>query len=884
MTAADLLAAVRHHQEGRLDPAESLYRALLARDPANSDALHLLGVIAYQRKEYSTAIGLIRRALDLRNVADYHSNLASALREMGSRDEAVAHCLTAIALKPAYPQAHYNLGNALHDMDRLDEAVVAFRAAIAFNPAYPQAFGNLGFVLKKLERSDEAVAAFRAALALKPDYPKVRFNHAMTLLLRGDFEAGWPEYEWRWRDESFPSLRRDFPQPRWSGDFLEGKTILLHGEQGFGDILQFVRYVPLVAQRGGTVLLEVPPALRRLLGALPGASQVLALGEPLPSFDVHCPLLSLPRAFKTTLDTIPAGMSSFTAERETSARWAERFAGVSALKVGLVWAGSRHHQNDRSRSLPFSSLAPLWRIPGVRWFSLQVGERAADLKEAPPGQIEDLAPALSEFAETAEAVRHLDLVVTVDTAVAHLAGGLGVPTWIMLPFAPDWRWLENREDSPWYPTVRLFRQPARGDWESVMARVADALAGSVSRGEEEPPCGAGMDGAALSAKGLAARAAGHLDEALQWQSWALRAAPGNWAVRLNTAVALQDAGLLTEAIAHFEAVARTTGAPVARVNLAMARLRAGDLAQGFSEFLARWTVEAWPQKPYTMPIPHRLDRSAALQPLVVLPDQGYGDTLMALPFIRWLLRRNPHMSVVVRPPLLALARVALGDLTERVADTVSGGFAGWLTGFDVPGVFPECLSDYETERREIGRRLRAHHEGPENPFHGDGRRVAVVWRGNPAHILDRWRSLPATTMGRMLSDLETGTEIVSLQPDATEAELDGLAGMSGKQHSVRAFRSDDFLSSACLLRTCDTMLGVDTAAVHLAGLMGVRTAVLVNAFGDWRWGDRRDRCFWYPQARVLRQERLSSWDSVLGLAQAWLSLPIGEAGEKIQKC
>jgi hypothetical protein len=267
---------------------------------------------------------------------------------------------------------------------------------------------------------------------------------------------------------------RAYPVRQWNGEDIAGRTILLHGEQGFGDTIQALRYVPLVAARGGRVLLDVPPPLARLAARLPGVAELVTEGQAPSRFDFHSPLLSLPRAFATAPETIPADIPYLSAEPEAIARWGDATAG-DGFKVGLVWAGSPLHRSDARRSIAVEKLEPLLRLPGARFFSLQVGERAADLARLAPGLVTDLAPKLSDFAETAAVIAHLDLLITVDTAVAHLAGALGRPAWVMLRRVPDWRWLIDREDSPWYPTLRLWRQRTRGDWDEVVRRVRAAL-------------------------------------------------------------------------------------------------------------------------------------------------------------------------------------------------------------------------------------------------------------------------------------------------------------------------------------------------------------------------------------------------------------------------
>ncbi len=407
------------------------------------------------------------------------NNRGIALRDLGQLDEAIACLREAITLDPNAPEPHNNLGLALQGKGQLDEAIVAFRRAIALNPNLAEVHNNLGIALADKGQLDGAIAAHRQAIALKPNLAKAHYNLGIALLTRGDLQLGWEEYEWRWKCEGVPLLLRNYSQPQWDGGPLEGRTILLHAEQGIGDAIKFVRYVPLVAQRGGRIIIVCFAELERLFRAMHGGWQVLvpAPGQPLPAFDLHAPLLSLPRVLATTLSNIPRVVPYLQADAEEVKKWQRRLAGYPpSLNVGLVWAGRPTQRNDRNRSVKLARLAPLGRVAGVRFFSLQKGEAAAEAKAPPPGmELVDWTQELKDFADTAALIANLDLVISVDTAVAHLTGAMGKPIWTLLSFVPGWHWLLEREDSPWYPSMRLFRQPSRGDWDTVIMRLAEAL-------------------------------------------------------------------------------------------------------------------------------------------------------------------------------------------------------------------------------------------------------------------------------------------------------------------------------------------------------------------------------------------------------------------------
>jgi hypothetical protein len=399
------------------------------------------------------------------------------MTDIGRVIEAIAAYRRAVALNPDMPEAWLNLGNALKEGGQLDEAVAAYRRAVAVKPGYALGHSNLGYLLREKGRLDEAVAACRQAIEIDPEHSGAHSNLALALLVQGHFAEGWEAYEWRWKAEGFGTAARDFGRPRWDGGALEGRTVLLHAEQGLGDALQFIRYLPLVQERGGKAIIECQPALQRLFGTMAGDVPVIAKGAALPAFDVHCPLLSLPRIFATDLANMPGDVPYLRADAAEASAWSDRLAAhPPGFRVGLVWAGNPNHTNDRNRSLKPASLLPLGAVKGVRFFSLQKGTGAEGRDGLPAGlELSDVAGELGDFADTAALIANLDLVITADTATAHLAGAMGRPVWTLLPFAPDWRWLLGREDSPWYPTMRLFRQAAIGDWPPVIARVCDQL-------------------------------------------------------------------------------------------------------------------------------------------------------------------------------------------------------------------------------------------------------------------------------------------------------------------------------------------------------------------------------------------------------------------------
>jgi len=567
------------HRTGKLKEAKDAYEQILLAQPDHVDAMHLLGLIAYQTDNFDLAEHLMQGAIQLNpNNSSYHSNLGNvlkakkkydaaivsydsaiqltpnstytyynrgntlhiqqkledavasfdqaialsadfaeaynnrgnALKDLKKFDQALASYYSAIQIKPDYAEAYNNLGNALKDIRKFDEAIISYNAAVQIKPDYAEAYNNLGNALKEQRQIDEAIknytraidlkpdcfeafnnwgnglkeqrqlsaaiASYEKAIKIKPDFAEAYWNKSLALLLSGDYINGWKFYEWRWQRDVFAPLKRDFPQPLWLGTpSLLNKSILLYGEQGFGDTIQFIRYAKLVSDLGANVIVEVQKPLMALLKDLDGISLATFKGGKLPEFDFQCPLMSLPLALKTTVDTIPTRNPYLFSDIIKVAMWEAKLGPKIKPRVGLAWSGNRSHKNDHNRSIPLKQIL-LYLPDNCQYISLQKGLTFDDgrtLRDNP--QILNFTDELYDFSDTAALTELLDCVVTVDTSVAHLAAALGKKTWIILPNDPDWRWLLDREDSPWYPTVKLFRQPVAGDWFSVFSKVRESL-------------------------------------------------------------------------------------------------------------------------------------------------------------------------------------------------------------------------------------------------------------------------------------------------------------------------------------------------------------------------------------------------------------------------
>ncbi|HVI51971.1 MAG TPA: tetratricopeptide repeat protein [Candidatus Sulfotelmatobacter sp.] len=454
------------------DQALMSYGRALMIDP-NSAETHLnLSNLLRDEERYEEALGACQEALRLKpNSPLAYMCVGNALNALKRFNEAAHAYAQAVRLKPDFAEAHSNMGNCLKEAGRFAEAEAACRTAVGIKPGYPQAHSNLGNVFKELNRLDDALACYETALACDPDYAQGHLNRGITRLLQGEMEAGWPDYEWRWKLRDWPQKLRHAEYPRWQGDAARGRTMLVWPEQGLGDLIHFIRYVPDLVRQGWNVVLESPTALYRLFARLDGVHAV-PFGAPLPPFDVQCPLMSL----AGLMPGQPSANPYLAAEPETTRAWADRLKALPGRKVGFAWRGNPNLARDRNRSLPAEAFAPLVGLAGITPVILQKDARDDELAALHLPDAHLVAgPELADFADTAALMRGLDLVVGVDTAVCHLAGALGRPVWTLLEFAPDWRWQLRREDSPWYPSMRLFRQSAPGNWPSVLDKVRRRL-------------------------------------------------------------------------------------------------------------------------------------------------------------------------------------------------------------------------------------------------------------------------------------------------------------------------------------------------------------------------------------------------------------------------
>ncbi len=512
-----------YYQLQEYDSAIDYLKRITHKNSANHEVYYNLGRAFQKKGQNKEAIDCYQKATKIKkDFIDAYLNLGNLLKEEGLYNEAIKSYQKVVEINPQFSGAYYNIGSLFQEIDQIDEAVLAYQKAIELNPYYVDAYHDLGYVLqtkgeiedaircykKALQldpqlydaynnlgrafqeqgKIDEAISYYQKAIQLNPDFAEAHFNLSLALLLIGNFKDGWQEYEWRLKLREHS--RYEFSKPLLKGSEIKDKKIFLYAEQGFGDTIQFIRYVELVAKRGARVIIvECQKELISLVREIKEIDYLLTREDPLPEFDFHYPLLSLPLIFETTLENIPSKVPYIFVNDTILKKWKERINKEnSKFKIGLVWSGNPKYKKDMKRSIKLDILLPLLRIKGVTFFSLQKGEATNQIKDLPEEiKLIDYASEIEDFTDTASIIQNLDLVISVDTAVAHLAGALGRPVWTLLPFVPDWRWMLDREDSPWYPTMRLFRQPSIGDWKSVIERVKDELKKLIGNCEDDSP-------------------------------------------------------------------------------------------------------------------------------------------------------------------------------------------------------------------------------------------------------------------------------------------------------------------------------------------------------------------------------------------------------------
>jgi tetratricopeptide (TPR) repeat protein len=948
--AADALArALTHHRAGRVAPALAGYDEVLGLFPRHAEALINRATALRQlgRREDALAacwqaidagvdaptlrLNAVHILLDLNRLAEARTVAAglvrrhphsadgwylSALLLSRQHHEAAAQaCLRrAAALAPRDTTALTRLAAMQSADGHFDIAEGLFTQAQTQAPLSPAAHSGYAQTLISQGRLDEAERHLRRALELDADQLDAHLGLARLLLLKGELAAGWIEYEWRRRKPE--AKRPKLAGPEWDGAPLPGKILLVYAEQGFGDVLQFVRYMPRLAALGGRIVLAVPPELLRLLDGIEGVDAVVSNLHQIAKYDTHIPLLSVPRLVGVSQDDIPAP----TAYRRLVPLAAPLPAPLGTrLKVGIVWAGSPKHSNDRNRSLALETLLPLAAVAGVRLYSLQLGPHVGDLaKQAHPALIHDLSPLLGDFADTAAVIGQLDLVICVDTAIAHLAATLGKPVWMLTPCAPDWRWMQTREDSPWYASLRLLRQRQPGRWDDVVARAVADLTALADKhpADATPPAAEAValmqEGARLQTAeridqalalyaraaaldqrmpdlfnnlGVALRGVGRLAAAVTCYRRALALRPDAPGILSNLGNVLRERGLLEDAEAvHGRALALSSNEARLHYNLGLVLRDDGRPAEARAAFDAALRLEPdnsecrwdwalsllqdgdyrhgfpayesrWGLKrspPRKVPLPRWQGEPLAGRTIFLHDEQGFGDVLQWARFIPQVRARGAGRVVVECQPEL----LRLMALAPGVDAVVPRGSAAPPCDVYAPLLSLPGLFGITLDSLTCQvPYLRA--PEPSLPLPADPRlRVGLVWAGKPT---PRDRSCPLDRLLPLLSDPRL--DVLSLQVGPRGAELKALGGDSiVTDLGPRLF---DFAETAAVMSKLDLLVTIDTSVVHLAGALGLPSFVLLLYTSDWRWFDSGDSSPWYPSLRLFRQDRPNQWDGAL---------------------
>jgi ADP-heptose:LPS heptosyltransferase len=660
-----------------------------------------------------------------------------------------------------------------------------------------------------------SIAEYDAALALDPGSVDAHWNLAHALLHLGNLREGWKEFEWRWERADFQKMRSLRQAPWWSGEPLPGRTILLWAEQGFGDVVHFLRFVPVVAAHGMRVILECPAPLHRLASTVRGVAGVIAPGTDVPHHDVQLALMSVPAVLGHV--TVPEFTGPYLSVDDSARmRWEARFAGSgNALRVGVVWAGSSTNPAGRYRSIPIDQLAGLAGVSGVQFVSLQKDTASMEFAGslfAPGGM--DRSEEMTDFAETAALIAVLDIVITIDTAVAHLAGALGKEVWLMLSKHHDWRWGIDGDTTPWYPSARLLRQERQGDWSDVVARCRTMLEQRVS-----------FEGSA------------------------------------NSGVALIEDGCPHEALRDLRrAVALAPDHPGVHFNYALALLATGDWAQGFAEYEWRLLTSNGysSRRPYD--VPRWRGEPLSGKTIFIYAEQGFGDAIQFIRFASVLGRLGARVVVEVRSELTGLVRMVPGVSEVIVRGDLPPAFDYHTPLLSVPwalGTTPDTVPS-EIPYIVLPAALRLQIPDPLKAC-GNGPKIGLVWSGNRVSSIDQERSLAPEEMLRYLPD--RGITYVSLQTGPAHSM--NRVGRQDKSILEAGSWITDFADSAHLIQHLDAVVSVDTAAAHLAGALGKPVFTLVPVHADWRWLTGSDRTPWYPTMRLRRQKERGQWQEPL---------------------
>ena len=898
----------------------------------NEQGIQLLG-----KGQNDKALACFEKAIqyDHQN-ANVFCNIGRIYYEKGQWETAVSYFQQSINISPDLPETYSNMGLAFHRLFRMDEAINAYQKALSLKPDYAIACHNMGFTLEKIGRLKESIRWYERALEINPDYTHAHCNLGITLLLEGNYERGFPEYEWRLKRTDLDN--REFQSIQWDGRPFPQKQLLIYPEQGYGDVIQFIRYLPEIKKRGGTVVLETHDKLIRLVETIPYFDHIVVHGDKHPPVDYHASIASLPYIFKTTLKTIPNNNPYLFPPKFEKPILVKTIQMMDAFRVGIAWAGSPVHKDDRNRSCELELFFPLTQIKGVVLFSLQKGHAAPALKNAEKMPVVDLSDLIQDFADLATAVKYLDLVITVDTATAHLSAAMGKPTWIMLPFAPDWRWMLNKTDTPWYPTVKLFRQSSPGDYSSVIETMRKSLLdiledpksidfiahsnrtaiqlynqekdndaihiykrlielspnsdflysnlGLVYRKQHQlenaHDCFKTVlklnpeSSLAYRLLSIIHQLKGNLDKAYQYCTIAIEKNPNDADATDELGVIEEKRGHIDLAIQHYEkAIALNPKRPEPYRNLAHAQLLKGLFKQGFKNYEWRMKCSDYKSRIFDE-LPLWKGQRFEGKTLFLCTEQGFGDIIQFIRYAPMIKSKGGTVALGTFPKIIRLLSTVKG--LDRVfhQEPISN-FDYQIPLMSLPYIFNTDIDTIPTNIPYIYPPEKVGEWISVIKDHPAKLKIGIAWAGSTKHPDDRSRSISLETFRPLLSLTQTG-QIAFFSLQIGERCLAKDSPFSQQIIDLNLY-VDDFADTAAAIDLLDLVISVDTSTIHLTGAMGKPVWVMIPFAPDWRWMQNRNDSPWYPTLKLFRQPKPGDWNSVVHQVIETLSIECAKNGD-----
>ena len=902
----------------------------------HADQLNEEGIQWLHKNNFEKALNCFEKAIQM---DPYHAyafcNIGRICYEKGQYDNAVEFFEKAISIHPKLPEAFSNLGLTLHRLNQMDKAIECYQRALEINPNYPIACHNMGYTLEKLGQLTESIQWYEKAIAISPDYIYAHSNLAMTLLLAGQYKKGFLEYEWRFKnDDAEP---RDFQSIPWDGRSFVNKRLLIYPEQGYGDSIQFIRYVPLVKKRGGTVILETHKYLMPLFQNLPYIDEFVIHGEPPSPVDYHVAIASLPHIFGTTLETIPNQIPYLFRPDNEKSIIVQTIEMMDGFRVGISWSGSPIHKNNQNRSCSLSLFYQLSQIKSVVLFSIQKGPACDDLKQSSQVPVVDLSDLINNFSDTATAIFHMDLIISVDTATAHLAGAMGKPTWIMIPHAPDWRWMLDRDDSPWYPSIRLFRQSEPGDFKSVMKNIQQALCDILDNPYAfEFISKSNKTGIHLfnqkrlkdsiyiykrlshifpnidflhSNLGVAYLEKNLLEMALHEFKTAQSLAPDNPKIDRLVGNAYRRLGKFDRAMTHFnkalernpddadifneigmlnekcaklddaihsykKAIALKPDHAETYRNMAHAYLLKGQLKEGFRYYEWRLKCSDYKSRVYHE-IPMWKGQRFDSKTLFLCTEQGFGDIIQFIRYAPMVKSLGGTVAFGTFPVMLRLISKVTG--VDRVFDKEPiHHFAYQIPLLSLPAIFETDMDSIPTNVPYIHPPDTVGNWISIVRDHPAKLKIGLSWAGSAKHPEDHLRSMTLELLKPLVNLSQTGNiSFFSLQiGEKALTKSDAHFSIIDLNPHIT-----DFADAAAAIDHMDLVISVDTATAHLAGAMGKPVWLMIPVFPDWRWMHDRKDSPWYPTMSIFRQNKAGDWSFVVKNVVQSLCLEAAKNGD-----